>query len=175
MRYALSLCLLLALVAGTVTAQTEADVAIQFFQSGGAYCVRLAPEATDLSDETEWTVMLFTSAANQKLKQKLRDMEPGKTGLRGQELTNAGLAVTGVWRRDRMRDEFFTRFAEGIREGRLQARVTKVAPPGLAVMKPRERAELYLKLTDRGLSVDFEQVAKLEADEFLAFQSFVPD
>src|SRR5262245_57174915 len=84
-------------------AQTQADVALSFFRGGGAYCFRIAPVGVALSDETEWTVMLLMSASNQKTAFKIREVDAGATGLRGQRLKDMGLDVTGVWRSDRIR------------------------------------------------------------------------
>ena len=161
--------------AGPVRAQTEADVALRFFQSGGAYCVRLAPEGTDLSEEAAWTVMMLTSSGSRKNTLPIRDVDAGTSGLRGPELTEVGLIVTSVWRRDRVREEFFDRFAAGIADGKLRARLITLTPPGLATMTPRQRAELYLKFSDRGTKVDFEKVADMPPDEFRKFRTYVPD
>src|SRR3954469_19353589 len=81
-------------------AQNEADVAMQFFQQGGAYCFRLAPEGTNLSEETAWTVMMLTSASNRRNEFRIRSMDPGSTGLNGRGLTTVGLTITAIWRRD---------------------------------------------------------------------------
>ena len=86
-----------------------------------------------------------------------------------------GLAVTSIWRRDRVRDEFFEGFARAIAAGTMRARVVKIAPPRLTEMKAAERAELYLKFADRGSKVDFDRVPDLTVGEFLAFRTYVPD
>ena len=160
---------------GPVRAQTEADVALRFFQSGGAYCVRLAPEGTDLSEEPAWTVMMLTSAGSKKNTLRIRDVDAGTSGLRGQELTDVGLTVTSVWRRDRVREDFFDRFSAAIADGKVRARLVTLTPPGLATMTPRQRAEAYLKFSERGTKVDFEKSADMPPDEFLRFRAYVPD
>jgi hypothetical protein len=161
--------------AGPVRAQTEADVALRFFQAGGAYCVRLAPEGTDLSEEAAWTVMMLTSSGSKKNALRIRDVDAGTSGLRGPELTEVGLIVTSVWRRDRVREEFFDRFAAAITDGSVRARLVTLTPPGLTAMTPRQRAELYLKFSERGTRVDFEKIADMPPDEFLRFRTYVPD
>jgi hypothetical protein len=70
------------LAAVPVAAQTQADVALSFFRAGGAYCFRIAPLGVALSEETEWTVMVLTSASNHKTVFKIRELDPGPTGLR---------------------------------------------------------------------------------------------
>src|SRR5215471_9800960 len=94
--------------------QTQADVALGFFRAGGAYCFRIAPLGVALSEETEWTVMVLTSASNHKTTFKIRELDAGPTGLRGQRLKDMGSDVTDVWRSDRLREDFFARFAKGI-------------------------------------------------------------
>jgi len=95
------------LTALPVAAQTQADVALSFFRAGGAYCFRIAPLGVALSEETEWTVMVLTSASNHRTAFKIRELDAGPTGLRGRSLKDMGSDVTGVWRSDRLRDEFF--------------------------------------------------------------------
>src|SRR5215470_1465240 len=103
-----SLLVVVALLAALpAAAQTQADVALSFFRAGGAYCFRIAPLGVALSEETEWTVMVLTSASNHKTVFKMRELDAGTTGLRGGRLKDMGSDVTAVWRSDRLRDEFF--------------------------------------------------------------------
>jgi hypothetical protein len=72
----------MAIVVGLLTAlppgaQAQADVALDFFRGGGAYCFRIAPVGVALSEETEWTIMLLTSAANRKTAFKIRQLDAG--------------------------------------------------------------------------------------------------
>ena len=60
-------------------AQSEVDIALQFFRDGGAYCFRLAPEGTNLSEETAWSVMMLTGARNRRNDFRIRSMDPGST------------------------------------------------------------------------------------------------
>jgi len=159
----------------SASAQNEADVAMQFFRQGGTYCFRLAPEGTNLSEETAWTVMMLTSASNRHNEFRIRSMDPGSSGLSGGALKNVGLTITAIWRRDGLRDEFFERFSMAIAGGILRARVVTVSLPRLAEMKERDRAELYLKFADKGTKVDFSKVADLTADQFMEYQSYLPD
>ena len=158
-----------------VGAQTDADVALRFFEAGGAYCFRVVPEGVALSEETEWTLAVLTSAANRSTSFRVRTVDPGRTRLKGDVLANVGMSITNVWRRESLRESFFERFATGIRGGILRARTVKIAPPQLAEMKPPERAELYLKFADRGSRVDFGKSADLNADGFLALESYLTD
>src|SRR5437879_6334119 len=122
------LTLLMATVAGLLAAlpvagQTQADVALSFFRAGGAYCFRIAPLGVALSEETQWTIMLLTNASNRKTAFKIRELDAGATGLRGQRLKDMGQDVTAVWRSDRVREDFFAGFAKGIGEHALRARI----------------------------------------------------
>lgn len=156
-------------------AQSEADVAIRFFEAGGAYCVRVSPEGVSLSDETEWTVLLLTAMSNRGNIFRIRTVDPGATGLAGRRLSDVGAAITSVWRRESLREDFFKRFAAGIEGHALRARVVRITPPRLAEMDPGQRAEAYLKFADRGSKVDFTKTADLKAEEFLAFEAYLPD
>jgi hypothetical protein len=158
-----------------LSAQTEVDIAMKFFGQGGAYCFRIAPESTSLSEEEEWTVMVLTNQANRRKEFRIRSMDPGPTGLKGTSLEQVGIAITGIWRRESLRENFFERFSAGISGKTMRARIVKLVPPGLAAMSPRERAELYLKFGDRGSRVNFESGADLSTDEFRGFQSHLPD
>jgi hypothetical protein len=158
-----------------LSAQTEVDIAMKFFGQGGAYCFRLAPEGTSLSDEQEWTVMVLTNQANRRKEFRIRSMDPGPTGLKGTALEQVGMAITEIWRRERLREDFFERFSAAIAGRTMRARIVKLVPPGLAAMPPRERAELYLKFGDRGSRVNFESATDLSADQFRGFQSYFPD
>ena len=164
------------LAAVPLQAQTQADVALNFFRGGGAYCFRIAPIGVALSEETEWTVMLLTSAANHKTAFKIRELDAGATGLRGQRLKDVGLDVTGVWRSDRIREDFFTRFAKGIEDHELRARVVRISPGNLAQLTSgRARAELYLKFSERGSTVAFDKTEDLEAAELAQYSEYLPD
>jgi hypothetical protein len=167
--------LVVALVMRPLAAQSDADLAMRFFLEGGAYCFRVAPEGVALSDETEWTVMLLTGAPNPGNSFKIRTVDPGRSNRSGSSLKNAAAAVTGVWRMDSVRAEFFDRFATGIDAKSLKARVVKIAPPGLGAMKPGERAEVYLKFADRGTRVSFDKAADLTAQEFRQYADYFPD
>jgi hypothetical protein len=156
-------------------AQGEIDAAMKFFADGGAYCFRAAPEGVSLSEETEWTILMLTGTANATNTCRVRAMEKGATKLDGDALKSIGLVVTGLWRRDGLRDEFFDRFAAAIGTRQLRARVVRMSPPGLATMKPMARAEAYLKFADRGTRVDFSKVEDIASDAFLAFRSYLPD
>ena len=164
------------LAAGPVAAQTQADVALSFFRAGGAYCFRIAPLGVALSEETEWTIMLLTSASNHKTTFKIRELDAGATGLRGQRLKDMGQDVTGVWRTDRIREDFFARFAKGIAEHELRARVVRISPGSLAQLTPgRARAELYLKFSERGSTVAFDMTQDLDAAELAQYSEYLPD
>ena len=164
------------LAAVPVEAQTQADVALNFFRAGGAYCFRIAPIGVALSDETEWTIMLLTSASNRKTAFKIRELDAGATGLRGQRLKDAGQDVTGVWRSERVREDFFARFAKGIAEHELRAQVVHISPGNLAQLTSgRARAELYLKFSERGSTVAFDKVEDLEAAELAQYSEYLPD
>lgn len=164
------------LAAVPVAAQTQADTALNFFRGGGAYCFRIAPAGVALSDETEWTIMLLTSASNRKTAFKIRELDAGATGLRGQRLKDVGLDVTSVWRSDRVREDFFARFAKGIDEHELRARVVRISPGNLAqITSGRARAELYLKFSERGTTVAFDTARDLEAAELAQYSEYLPD
>lgn len=153
----------------------DVDAAMTFFSDGGVYCFRAAPEGTSLSQETQWTIVMLTGAANPKNVCKLREMDGGTSKLRGDSLKQMGLVVTGLWRRDRTRDDFFDRFAAAIGSHQVRARTIVVTPPGLADMKPAARADAYLKFADRGSKVDFEKAADLDPGAFLTFRHYLPD
>ena len=173
---ALCACLLvLGWLQSTVLAQEDADAAMRFFADGGAYCFRLVPEGTNLSEETEWHVMVLTGTANRRNAFRIRTVEPGRLRLAGQALKDLGMSITGIWRRERIRDEFFEDFANGIRRGVTRARVATVAPPQLARMNRTQRAEFYLDFADKGSRIDFGHVADLTPEQFLAYQTYVPD
>jgi hypothetical protein len=164
------------LAAVPARAQTQADVALNFFRSGGAYCFRIAPLGVALSEETEWTIMVLTSASNHKTAFKIRELDPGPTGLRGQRLKDVGMDVTAVWRSDRIREDFFARFAKAIAEHELRARIVRISPANLAQLtSPRERAELYLKFSERGSTVAFDKTQDLEAAELAQYAEYLPD
>jgi hypothetical protein len=157
-------------------AQTQADVALSFFRAGGAYCFRIAPLGVALSEETEWTIMVLTSAANHKTVFKIRELDPGPTGLRGQRLKDMGSDVTAVWRSDRLREDFFDRFATGITNHELRARVVRISPANLAQLASgRARADLYLKFSERGSTVAFDKAPDLEAAELARYSEYLPD
>jgi hypothetical protein len=171
-----ALCLALAVAAATAaSAQTDVDQALNFFKGGGAYCFRLVPEGVNMSDETEWTVMVLSGGPMKDDTFRIRMLEPGKTGMKGNALKEAGAAVTGVWRLDSRRAEFFERFAGGIDDGTLRARIVTIAPDGLAEATPNARAERYLRFADRGLKVSFKGVPDLTADAFRKYESYFPD
>jgi hypothetical protein len=164
------------LAAAPVAAQTQADVALSFFRAGGAYCFRIAPLDVALSEETEWTIMLLTSASNHKTTFKIRELDAGATGLRGQRLRDMGQDVTGVWHSDRIREDFFARFAKGIAEHELRAGVVRISPGDLAQLTSgRARAELYLKFSERGSTVAFDKTQDLEAAELAQYSEYLPD
>ena len=157
-------------------AQTAVDVALSFYANGGAYCFRVAPFGTPLSEEREWTVMVLTAASNHRNTFRIRSVEPGATGLSGARLQSAGRFANDVWKFDGTRADFFQRFGEGIRSGKLRARVVKAGPPNLAqITSERERAELYLKFADSGTKVSFDKVPDLTAEEFQQYSEYFPD
>jgi len=164
------------LAAVPAAGQAEADSALNFFRKGGAYCFRIAPAGVALSEETEWTIMLLTSVSNRKTAFKIREIDAGATGLRGQRLKDVGQDVTGVWRSDRIREDFFARFAKGIAEHELRARIVKISPGNLAQLASgRARAELYLKFAERGSVVAFDKAEDLEAAELAQYSEYLPD
>jgi hypothetical protein len=159
-----------------VSAQSQADRALTFFRQGGAYCFRLAPEGVAMAEEKEWTVMLLTSTSNQKDTFKIRQIDRGTSRLQGSALKSVGESVTGVWRNEATRAEFFERFGLGIEAGTLRARVVRVRPNNLdQLTSDRARAELYLQWSDRGSTVVFKGVPDLTADEFAEYLSYFPD
>ena len=173
---AVMLALTLVLVAAaTASAQNAVDSALTFYSMGGVYCFRIAPSGTALSEETEWTVMMLTSAANHHNTFRIRSVDAGDTGLSGSGLQTAGRLANDVWKFDGSRADFFERFAEGIRAGKLRARVAKAGPPNLAVTSERDRAELYLKFADKGTKVSFDKVPDLSAEEFARYSEYFPD
>ena len=158
------------------SAQNAVDFALSFYAKGGAYCFRVAPFGTALSEEPEWTIMVLTSASNHHNSYRIRSVEPGDTGLSGSGLQTAGRFANDVWKFDGTRADFFERFSEGIRSGKLRARVVKAAPPALAqAASERERAELYLKFADKGTRVSFDKVPDLTVDQFQQFSEYFPD
>ena len=162
--------------AQSATGQNAVDIALSFYAKGGAYCFRVAPLGTSLSEETEWTVMMLTGASNHRNTFRIRSVDPGDTGLSGTGLTAAGRLANDVWKFDGTRTDFFLRFAEGIKDGKLRARIVKAGPPNLPqVASDRERAELYLKFADKGTKVSFDKVADLTADQFQQFAEYFPD
>ena len=161
---------------GSAQNQNAVDIALSFYAKGGAYCFRVAPQGTALSEETVWTVMLLTAASNHRNTFRIRSVDPGDTGLSGSGLTAAGRLVNDVWKFDGTRTDFFERFAEGIKDGKLRARIVKTGPPNLAqITSERERAELYLKFADKGTRVSFDKVADLTSEQFQQFSEFAPD
>jgi hypothetical protein len=158
-----------------LNAQTAADIGIRFFGDGGVYCFRLAPEGTNLSEETSWTLMMLTGAANKKNTCRIRSFEAGPMDIGRQDLNRIGLSVIEVWHRESLREEFFARFAQGIEAGVLRARVVTLTPPRLATMSEMDRAEQYLKFSERGSRVDFEKAPNLSASQFVTFQTYNPD
>ncbi len=173
---ALGMWLLLGL-ASTMSAQPAViDSALAFYSKGGTYCFRVAPSGTALSEETEWTVMMMTAASNHHNSFRIRSVDPGDTGLSGSGLLTAGRFANDVWKFDGTRTDFFERFAEGIRDKRLRARVVKIGPPALAqASTERERAELYLQFADKGSKVSFDKVPDLTPEQFLQFSEHIPD
>jgi hypothetical protein len=177
-RRAWRLCLV-ALAVACVQAsaqQSQVDRALNFFRKGGAYCFRVAPEGVAMAQETEWTIMLLTSTSNGKDTFKIRQLDAGNSGIRGSALKITGEAVTGAWRTDTARSEFFERFAMGIEAGALRARVVRIHPNNLQQLtSDRARAELYLQWSDKGATVAFKGVPDLTASEFAQYSSYFPD
>jgi hypothetical protein len=172
----MALVSLLAAAAPAASAQSAVDVAMAFYEAGGAYCFRIAPFGTALSEETHWTVMVLTSTSNRQNTFRIRTVDPGATGLKGARLQSAGTYANDVWKFDGPKAEFFERFSRGIREGRLRARVVQAGPPNLAqITSERERAELYLTFADKGSKVSFDNVPNLTADEFQQYSDYFPD
>jgi hypothetical protein len=158
------------------SAQNAVDSALSFYAKGGAYCFRIVPFGTALSEETDWTVMLLTAASNHHNTFRIRSVDPGETGLSGHGLQTAGQLANDVWKFDGSRADFFERFAEGIRAGKLRARIVKVGPPNLAeISSERERAELYLKFADKGTRVSFDKAPDLTPEQFQQYSEYFPD
>ncbi len=172
--FAIAVVMMVALAA-ELNAQNGAEVGIRFFGDGGIYCFRLAPEGTNLSEETAWTVMMLTGAANTKNDCRIRSFDDGPMSIGRESLNRIGLAVIEVWRRESLRDEFFGRFAQGITARVLRARIITLTPPRLATMSEPDRAEEYLKFSDRGSRVDFSKVPDISAQHFLSFKNYLPD
>ncbi len=169
-------CLALVVIGSPGFAQSEVDQAISFYSAGGSYCFRVAPSGVVMSQELEWTVMVLTSTSNQKSAFKIRDVDPGRTGLSGTGVIAAGVAVNSVWRFDGQRAEFFEKFAAGIDAGILRARVVKIVPANLSQLKSdRERANVYLKFADHGSRVAFDKVPDLTAEQFRTYADYFPD
>lgn len=168
---------LLLWVASPASAQPAAvDSALAFYSRGGTYCFRIAPFGTALSEETEWTVMMLTAASNHRNSYRIRSVEPGDTGLSGSGLLTAGRLANDVWKFDGTRAEFFERFADGIRDHKLRARIVKAGPPNLAqIASERERAEIYLAFADKGTKVSFDKVPDLTPEQFLEYSEYFPD
>ena len=163
-------------LSATVRSQTLADSAIKFYANGGSYCFRVAPAGVALGSETEWTVIVLTSKSNPKSRFQIRDVDEGRTRLTKGELATAGEIVTAVWRFDRGREEFFEKFADGIRQGLLRARLVRTGPPDLGRMpSDRDRTNVYLKFAEKGSSVSFEKAQDLTPDEFMAYLEYFPD
>jgi len=173
---ALGAALLVLMVAASASAQNVVDAALSFYAKGGAYCFRVAPLGTALSEESEWTVMVLTSSSNHRNTFRIRSVDAGDTGLNGSGLMSAGRLANDVWKFDGTRADFFQRFAEGIRSKKLRARVVKAGPPNLPeVASERERAELYLKFADKGTKVSFDKVPDLTPEEFQQYSEYFPD
>jgi hypothetical protein len=120
--------------------------------------------------------MLLTSAANHKTAFKIRELDAGATGLRGQRLKDVGQDVTFVWRSDRIREDFFARFAKGIAQHELRARIVRISPGNLAQLTSGPaRADLYLKFSERGSTVAFDKAQDLEAAELAQYSEYLPD
>ena len=168
---------LLAGLAATASAQTAAvDSALAFYSKGGTYCFRVAPSGTSLSEETEWTVMMLTASSNHHNSYRIRSVDPGETGLSKSGLLTVGRFANDVWKFDGTRADFFERFAEGIRDKRLRARVVRLGPTILGeASTERQRAELYLTFADKGSKVSFDKALDLTAEQFLVFSEYFPD
>ena len=173
---ALVVTLLTLCVASAASAQNAVDSALAFYSKGGTYCFRIVPFGTALSEETEWTVMMLTSASNHRNTFRIRSVDPGDTGLSGSNLLVAGRLANDVWKFDGARTDFFQRFADGIKEGKLRARVVTAGPPNLPqITSERERAELYLKFADKGTKVVFDKVPDLSPEQFQHYSEYFPD
>ena len=169
--------LVLVLVVGpAASAQNAVDMALSFYENGGAYCFRVAPFGEALSEQSEWTVMMLTSESNHRNTFRIRSVDPGLTGLSGKGLLKAGQFANDVWKFDGTRAAFFERFAEGIKARKLRARVVKAGPPNLPdITSERERAELYLKFADKGTKVSFDKVPDLTPEQFQGYAEYFPD
>ncbi|MGC4080889.1 MAG: hypothetical protein QM736_01905 [Vicinamibacterales bacterium] len=173
---AVGACLLVLACVSGAHAQSAVDAALAFYARGGAYCFRVTPLGTALAEETEWTVMVLTSTSNHRNTFRIRSVDPGETGLTGSGLMAAGRLANDVWKFDGTRADFFERFAQGIRDRKLRARIVKAGPPNLAdIGSERERAELYLRFADKGTRVSFDKASDLTADQFLEFSEYFPD
>ena len=171
-----ALGVLMLVVAPAASAQNAVDSALSFYAKGGAYCFRIAPSGAALSEESEWTVMLLTAESNHHNTFRIRSVDPGETGLRGSGLLMAGQLANDVWKFDGTRADFFRRFADGIKARKLRARVVKAGPPNLPqVASERERAELYLKFSDKGTKVSFDKVSDLTSEQFQLYAEYFPD
>jgi hypothetical protein len=156
--------------------QGQIDRAISFYRQGGAYCFRIAPAGTALSEETEWTIMVLTGTVNHNNTFRIRDLDPGRSGLSGARLKAMGQIVWGVWLLDRDRSLFFEQFGAGIAAGHLRARVVRIHPDGLnRKKKEEERARLYLQFTERGSRVSFDDVPDLKPGDLARFSEYLPD
>lgn len=173
---ALGLWVLLGLAATASAQPAVVDSALAFYSGGGTYCFRVAPLGTALSEETEWTVMMLTAASNHRNSFRIRSVDPGGTGLSKSGLLTVGRFANDVWKFDGTRADFFERFAEGIRDKRLRARVVKLGPATMGeATSERERAELYLRFADKGSKVSFDKVPDLTPEQFLEFSEYFPD
>jgi hypothetical protein len=119
--------------------------------------------------------MMLTGVANRKNTCRIRSFDAGPMSVGRESLNRIGLAVIEVWRRESLREEFFERFAQGINAKFLRARIVTLTPPRLASMSEAQRAEEYLKFSDRGSRVDFEKAPDLTAEQFLTYQNYLPD
>src|SRR6476660_3833213 len=87
-------CVALAVaIPSAASAQSDVEDAIRFYSAAGSYCFRVAPSGVVMAQEAEWTVMVLTSASNRKNTFKIRDVDPGTTGLSGTALAAAGMTV----------------------------------------------------------------------------------
>jgi hypothetical protein len=166
---------LLVALPGVSAAQNAVDLAMSFYTKGGAYCFRVVPFGVNLSEETEWTVMVLTSASNHQNTFRIRSVDPGETGLSGTGLQTAGRFANDVWKFDGTRAEFIERFSEAIRTGRVRVRVINAAPPDIARLPERARAEQYLRFADSGSKVSFDKVPDLTAEEFQRYSEHFAD
>src|SRR4029077_10381620 len=71
---------------------------------------------------------------------------------------------------------FFARFAKGIAQHELRARIVRISPGNLAQLTSgRARADLYLKFSERGSTVAFDKTQDLEAAELAQYSEYLPD